>query len=345
MGNSLEAPWLIVGDGASIHIQRLAAAVSESGIGVHLAAFEGQDIDGVETHSLGSWHVREDRRYLLAIPRLIRLIRRLRPAIVHAHYISSYGLMAGIATRVATRRARVVQTAWGSDLLVTARGSSVRRALASFVLGHADLITGDSADLLFEAARLAPRVARHRFVFGPPAALLRAPRAEEPTVLSARGLVPEMRVDRIIHAFATMPHDWRLVVAGEGRERAHLEDLAHANRRVSFTGQITQADLHALMLRARIAVSVPISDGSSAALLEALAAGMAPLVTDLPANREWVTDEVGAVVPKDPTIAEIADALRRLQVRPPAPQKARALVEASTWEHQVAGLIQRIGEL
>ena len=338
--------WTVVGDGSSIHVRRLATAYRDRGLRVHVATFEGEPIDGVGWHILGNRPVKAHRRYPLAIPALARLVAQIRPHVVHAHYLSSYGVIAAIARHLTARRSyRLVQTVWGSDLLVTARESRVRRPLARFALRSADLITGDSADLLDEAAKLAPQVARHRFVFGPPAALLEASRTDEPTVLSARGLAPEMRVDRIIEAFAAMPNEWQLIVAGDGQERAPLEDLAQTNHRVTFAGHLAQDELHQLMLRARIAVSIPISDGTSAALLEALAAGMAPLVNDLPANREWVTDEVGAVVPKDPTTAEIADALTRLRMRSPTPAKARALIEASLWEDEIAGLIKRIGQL
>jgi glycosyltransferase involved in cell wall biosynthesis len=42
--------------------------------------------------------------------------------------------------------------------------------------------------------------------------------------------------------------------------------------------------------RAAVFASVPESDGTSVSLLEAMAAGCVPVLSDLPANREWVTD-------------------------------------------------------
>jgi len=63
------------------------------------------------------------------------------------------------------------------------------------------------------------------------------------------------------------------------------------------------------MARSRIVVTVPASDATAASLLEAMAAGCVVVANDLPANREWLPPE--ALVPADPTPAEIAAALVR----------------------------------
>jgi glycosyltransferase involved in cell wall biosynthesis len=43
---------------------------------------------------------------------------------------------------------------------------------------------------------------------------------------------------------------------------------------------------------ADIYVSTPFIDTTSVSLLEAMACGLAPVVTDIPGNREWIEDEV-----------------------------------------------------
>ena len=83
-----------------------------------LACFEGDPIAGVRLHRIGGRPPAQDVRYPLAIPRLARLIRTLRPTLVHAVFISSYGLMTGLAVpmaRLAGSRATLVQSALGSD--------------------------------------------------------------------------------------------------------------------------------------------------------------------------------------------------------------------------------------
>jgi glycosyltransferase involved in cell wall biosynthesis len=45
-----------------------------------------------------------------------------------------------------------------------------------------------------------------------------------------------------------------------------------------------------LLSRADIYVSTSLYDGTSVSLLEAMGSGAFPVVTDIPANREWITN-------------------------------------------------------
>ena len=291
----------------------------------------------------------------MAVPRLARVLRRRRPKVINAHYLTSFGVMAALATWLAHpvgRRPGLIQTTWGDDLLVTPIGSGVQRRLAQLALRTADVATGDSLDLESAARSLAPDVRWHRFVFGPPIGLLQAPVMHEPLMLSARQLVPEMRVDLIVGAFqvASRAPDssiagWKLVVAGGGPEAAPIASQADGDQQVQFTGALSQADLHALMLRASVAVSIPESDATSATLLESLAAGIVPIVNDLPANREWVDAEIAEIVSARPSADELADAMRRAALRTVPVEQLRARVVGATWETQIDAFVQLVRSL
>ena len=320
--------WLVVGDGSSIHVRRLAAALRDRGVDTHVACFEGEAVPGVGWHGLGSRPASDDRRYLMAVPRLARVIRRIRPDIVNAHYLSSYGLVAALTPS----RAVTVQTVWGSDLLVTAAGSRLRRAAAAFALRRAAHATGDSRDLEASARSLAPRVGWHRFIFGPPASLIETDTPRRDTIVSARALIPEMRIPLVVQAFeAARLAGWRLAVVGAGDAPVH-------GNRVDFYGAVDQSQLHELMLSSKIIVSVPTSDASSASLLEGLAAGLTPVVNDLPANREWVS---AGVVSKDPSVAELAHALEEASSRWD-PNRSRAVVRDVVWDAEVDRLVRAV---
>ena len=60
--------------------------------------------------------------------------------------------------------------------------------------------------------------------------------------------------------------------------------------RVEFSGLLAPEALARAYRRSAVFVSVPVSDGTSVSLLEAMAAGCLPVLSDLPANREWVQD-------------------------------------------------------
>lgn len=334
---------LIVGDGASVHVRRLAQALHDGGMAVELASFAGPPMPGILMHGLGARPPDQDRRYPLALPRLAQILRGRRPAVVNAHYLTSYGVMSSLALRFARIGAPLIQTTWGDDLLVTPTRSRLHRWFAGLALRDAAVATGDSLDLESAAKLLVPSIRWLRFVFGPPASLLDAPVQHEPIILSARQLVPEMRIDQIIRAFQLASSaasesslvGWKLVVAGKGPEKGALEALAKESEQIEFAGDLAQRELHELMLHASVAISIPESDATSATLLESMAAGMVPIVNDLPANREWVDAEVGEIVSPTPSVDQLAVAMRRATRRQVSVDRLRSRVSGVTWEAQV----------
>jgi glycosyltransferase involved in cell wall biosynthesis len=59
--------------------------------------------------------------------------------------------------------------------------------------------------------------------------------------------------------------------------------------RVYWGGQVTQSNLPGFYRASDLYISASHSDGSSVSLMEALACGLPVLLSDIPANREWVT--------------------------------------------------------
>jgi len=93
----------------------------------------------------------------------------------------------------------------------------------------------------------------------------------------------------------------RLVVANTGSLAGALAQQVQRlglTESVSFVGRLdaaTQADCYA---RARWFLSLPDSDSVAVSVLEAMAHGCVPLLSDLPANHELVRDgENGLIVP------------------------------------------------
>ena len=274
--------------------------------------------------------------YVLKIPRARRLIRRLRPDVLHAHFATSYGLL-GLAVGVRP----FVVTAHGSDVLVSPR-NPVMRALVSRVLRSADLVTvpGDhvrhAVETLLggrpqeimtlqygvESARLAQlgeRARRERTDGGP----LR--------IVTARPLKPLYRTELVIQAAALLAgrgRDCRLDMAGDGPERGRLESLVRglgAEALVTLHGNVPGPAAERLIAEADVYASMAASDGVSIALLEALALGPVPVLNDIGANRAWVDDgRTGVLVAPD--AEAIAAGIER------AAQLDRAAVAAANGE-------------
>ncbi len=101
----------------------------------------------------------------------------------------------------------------------------------------------------------------------------RPTREGPPLVLAAGRLAPQKRLNLLVEAFAHIPHgSARLVMAGEGGERAKLEAIVKARGledRVTLLGYV--ADVTDLLRRADLMVLTSVFEGLSAVVLEAMA--------------------------------------------------------------------------
>ncbi len=283
----------LLGDANSVHLQRWAREMVARGWRVSVVTARPQPIDGVEQCVLSP--VRRSVDWLRRVGEARRFVRQLAPDLVHAHYISSYGYLAARCARHP-----LVMTAWGSDLLLTPRHSTLMRWLTGWTLRRADLITGDSFDLVEAAQAYRPKAPVHRIHWGADTAKFRpAPWADKPAfdIASLRSWEPNYRIDTLLSAMGLL-RQWRpdapvhLHLLGGGSGEAALREQVRSlglTERVTFHGRVDDAGMLAALSRCKVSVSVPASDATSVALLESMACGLAVVASDLPANREWLS--------------------------------------------------------
>ena len=139
--------------------------------------------------------------------------------------------------------------------------------------------------------------------------------------VSVARLVPQKGIDVLIRALAQTTgaaRDWTLNLVGDGPEREALQrqvQQAGLQEQVQFLG--FRSDPQTFLLQAGVFVLPSRFEGMPNALLEAMAAGLAVVVTDAsPGPLEVVVDGVsGLVVPSDDPFA-LAEALDRLATDP-----------------------------
>ena len=337
---------LLVSDAASVHTQRWAESLRAQGDEVHVASFRPADIAGVQVHLLPTFGIGR-AGYLLAVPLLRRLAARLRPGVVHAHYLTSYGFVAAAA-----RLRPLVVTAWGSDVLLSPQESAVARGLAGFALRHADEVTTVAAHMnpgVISMGATAAKITVLPFgvdtvLFKPPAAPRAAPQPLR--VLSTRSFQPLYSVHTLVEA-ARQLHTGgmalTLELVGDGPlcgplqaqvRAAGLQDLTH------FHGHVNHPTLASLLGTAHVYVSTAVSDGSSVSLNEAMACGCFPVVTDIAANTHWVRPGSNGLVFKAGDAAALAACIARAAADAPLRDAAalsnRCTVELhANWQHTV----------
>jgi glycosyltransferase involved in cell wall biosynthesis len=140
------------------------------------------------------------------------------------------------------------------------------------------------------------------------------------TVLSNRSLLPLYNVSLLIRAIPMVLKEepnTKFIIAGDGQEKEALSREAenlNVSSSVEFPGRIPHEKMADLLSQADIYVSTSLYDGTSVSLLEAMGSGAFPVVSDIPANREWITNgQNGFLVPvdKEKYLADrIIDAIR-----------------------------------
>jgi len=295
---------LLLGDARQVHLRRWGAFFSAHGYDVltvsleHAVAFPTRFIHVTIPRLLP-----DAVRYPLACIRLNSIIRDFRPGVVSAHFVPNYGMMAALAFR-----GPWVLSAWGSDIMSVPEKSSFHRWRTRFVLDRAPWVTSD-AHVLTEKIRSLGFPADHILTFpygvdtdafapGQP------PSQPGPLILSNRKLEALYRVDVVIDALSAVREalpDSILTVAGDGSEKTRLVERAGTSAgaaRIRFIGDVAHERMPALLREHHIYVSTSPADTTSVSLLEAMAVGLFPVVTDIPANREWITEgENGRLVP------------------------------------------------
>lgn len=274
-------------------------------------------------------------RYPLAARALRAALDDFAPDLIDAHFVPNYGLLGAL-----TGRHPLSVTAWGSDLLVTGARTPFHARRTRFVLGRADLVLADSGNLGDAARAQGADPARLRVVpWGVDLARFHMDGAREPgLLLSTRMHEPVYDIPTLLAGVAPiLARDpaTRLVIAGEGSLRAEHERLARERLpagRYRFTGRLTPEALVSELARAAIYLSASRSDSTSLSLLEAMASGAVPVVSDIDGNREWVGEGEGAFLFAPGDAAGVTRALERALADPARSEalrrRNRAVVEA-----------------
>lgn len=279
-------------------------ALEREGITVHNARFTGLSTGPMAFP-----------RNLLAAARLIRLIRRLRPDVLHAFLYHAYVVGAPIAwlarvpVVVAGRRSLSVfkRVRYGSYTL-----ERVATRLTRHVVANAVAVAEDAR----RVEKLPPEKLSVIYNGLPESAFLPATPAQIitdlPIVCSVANLKTHKGHRFLIEAVALLAArgmPCTLVLAGEGPERDVLLRQAESSG-VDLRLLGLRRDVEALMRRASVMVLASLHEGMSNAVMEAMAAGKPIVATAVGGTCELLSGRGLLVPPADPRA--LADALERV---------------------------------
>lgn len=239
---------------------------------------------------------------LIATPKKIRaLVAQFKPTHIHVHQANSYALFTALALG---RKPNMFLTAWGSDILLLPKKGFFWKKLVTFSLNRFSYFTADSHEVANELSKLI--AVKHPVLVANFGIEIHAVKSQKENIIYSNRLhKPLYRVNKVVEAFyrflQTNPSEkWKLVIGADGTETESLKkmvlNLGIANQ-VEFIGWVDAETNRNYYAKSKFWISIPESDATSISLLEAMAYGCIPIVSDLPSNKEWIKNrENGFIV-------------------------------------------------
>lgn len=178
------------------------------------------------------------------------------------------------------------------------------------------------------------------------------PEADRPRIGYVGRLAEQKRADVLVRAFGRMREEAALVVVGDGPERDRVRELVRASpaaERITVTGFVDHSTVPAVLASLDVLVLPSVYEEMGSVLVEAMAAGLPAVASDVGGIPEVVRDgETGLLVPPGDVDA-LAGALDRLvadgRLRSRLAAGARTRAQAYGWPYLsgcVAEVYQRV---
>ncbi len=317
---------------SSIHTIRWANGLSVAGHEVHVIS-QHHPCDPLNADIVfHKFPFRGVVGYFTMVPAVKKLLNRLQPDVISAHYASGYATTA----RLVGRRPWVLSV-WGTDVYDFPHKSPLHKWLVSTNLLAADAVASTSHCMAEVTCNLAPSLSKiHITPFGVDMA---AYEAIEPVAALAKlplviGTVKTMAntygIDTLIEAFAILLRMLasdqpelaaclQLRLVGDGPQTGEYKALAlklGVADKVVFVGRVPHSRVPQELAKLDIYVALSRLESFGVAVIEAGAAGRPVVVSDAGGLPEVTRhNETGLVVPRESPKAA-AEAMKRLVLDP-----------------------------
>lgn len=340
---------LFLGHSESTHTWQWVDAIRSLGWRVDIATVHratGAGNSTVPIHNLESAQLSLGGRYLSSLPRLKRLLRRIKPTVLHSHYASGYGalgLLSGFHPHIVS--------AWGSDITEFPHRSLMYRAIVRRTLEKADLICATSGFLSDRVRALTTTEVVHT-PFGVDLSQFRlgdyAPR-KAIRIGMVKALTPGSGYQVLLKALSYLVsrHLIEVRLAGPGDHEKVRGEVAALGltKVVSVHPAIDHKELPNFLAALDIFVCPSIhQEAFGVAVLEAQSAGLPTVASRIGGLPEVIADEALLVSPGDARAlaGRIESLVKDSSVRRRAGLIARQFVESKYSKESTAATMQRV---
>ena len=348
--------------GYSTHDYRFLKAISDGGHDVHFVQLEGNRRQ-VESRSVPEnvnqviWKGGREPFTWSKLPALVmdfkRLLRDLKPDLVHAGPIQTCAFIAVLAGA-----SPLLTMSWGFDLMDDVHKGWMWEFATKYTLKRSTFFTSDANVTKDKAVAYGMNPEKTIvFPWGVDLEHFRMRNAEGRTAKEGfvlfcnRSWETRYGVDVLARAFvkvARQRDDVRLILLGGGSQGTNIRKVLQSggvDEYVTYGGQISQTDLPRWYHMADLYISPSHVDGSSVSLMEALACGLPCLVSDIPANKEWVFENQNGWLFRDGEVDHLAEkilaAMNQRKKLPEIGRTSRSEAEKrADWKKNAAALME-----
>lgn len=281
------------------------------------------DIKNIPVFTAPTLNIKGLRGFLFSISatlKLLRIIRKYKIDLIHAHYVMPPGLIAVICSMLSGTKTAI--TIHGSDIFVLAR-KPLLKSVIKFILKRSDYVFVVSDSLRENVLKLDIEGLEDKLSITYNAVDVERFKPDQtstfkeevhinpqkPVVLFVGNLVWQKGVEYLIRAKEFMKVDAEIVIVGDGPLLEELKAIVEFEKMegITFTGART--DIEKIMPAADVVVVPSVSESFGIVVLEAMASGKPVIATNVGGIPEVVNKETGVLVnPEDPVgLAEAID--------------------------------------
>lgn len=234
--------------------------------------------------------------------RIVRTLKRVNPDFIHLHVQHHYSLPIILSGHP------YILTSWGAEVLSLPDADILTRSMARMTSMKAHRIIVDAHCL--KDIWIRTGVPQHKIEvipFGVDLNIFNSDvdgsnvqrrlgiKENDIVIISTRALFNDhYNVECLVHSIPIVLEkcgNVKFIIKGVGPLENRLRNLVDAlgvSEHVRFVGLVPHPEVAQYLAASDIYVSTPFIDSTSVSLLEAMACGLAPIVTDILGNREWI---------------------------------------------------------
>lgn len=296
---------------ASSHTDKWVKPFVDKGHEVHIISHSKREIPGTILHYV-DYSV---KNFFFKAGEVHRIIKEINPDILHAQQVNTCGLYG------ATMKGyKFISSGWGSDVLVAPFESRLMNFIVRYVIKKSEAVTSGAdymTERLIELGADKSKIYKvplgvyedifeHRHIFD---------ESETVNFVSLRRHEPIYNMDILIRGFneaLKVNRNLTLTVGAFGAQTEALKKMVEdfeISDKVFFTGRYNPEDIGSIFEKYDSLISIPKSDSTSVSLLEGMAVGVFPVLSNIPANNEWVKDKVNGVIVEKTEPDNLKDAI------------------------------------